>query len=111
MMLQELIITPIILFLLLCENGLTRCGDRCVDLQTDVNNCKTCNDVCQFVNAISGCANGACIIQSCEPGFGNCDNDATNGCEVDLNNDATNCFTCANKCPIPINGRATCTGG
>jgi hypothetical protein len=117
-MLHELIISPIILFLLLCENGLTRCGDRCVDLQADLNHCGSCSNECNLANAVSKCANGACAIQSCDTGYMDCDGKPANGCEVNTNNDANHCGSCNvpcllgqcsnSVCCIPL-GNAGCT--
>ena len=49
-MLQELIITPISV-----ANGLTRCGDRCVDLQTDLNHCGMCAKQCPTTCVLGIC--------------------------------------------------------
>ena len=38
---------------------------------------------------------GAC---GCDEGYGNCDGDWSNGCEVDLNTDPNNCGACSNAC-------------
>ena len=51
----------------------------------------------------SDCVGAACV---CLAGFDNCDGDWTNGCEIDLMNDNSNCGVCGTVC---IN--ATCTGG
>ncbi len=49
---------------------------------------------------------GQCVLAACDPGFGDCDNDPTNGCEVDLT-DINNCNGCGNVC-TQTNGTPTC---
>ena len=45
------------------------------------------------------CESGKKRLMSCQKGFGNCDNNADNGCEADLMNDMENCGACGNECP------------
>jgi len=78
----------------------------CTNFQTDVNNCGGCGNVCRLPNATPACTSGACTISSCNPGFGNCDNNTANGCETTLNT-ASNCGACGNACAAG----ASCTGG
>jgi hypothetical protein len=54
--------------------------------------------MCNLPNASSICQNNMCVIQSCNTGFGNCDANAQNGCEVNLETDPKNCGTCGNAC-------------
>jgi hypothetical protein len=44
------------------------------------------------------CAGGACTIGACNANFANCDGQAMNGCEVNLQTDRTNCGACGNTC-------------
>jgi len=88
-----------------CSIGFGDCngqaGDGCeVNLRADVNNCFACGNACSatVVNAIPGCIAGACEISSCEPGFGDCDGDADNGCEEDLSSSVSDCGTCGFAC-------------
>lgn len=37
--------------------------------------------VCSAPNGAAECKAGACVITACDPGFGDCDGDAKNGCE------------------------------
>src|SRR5262249_29888051 len=70
------------------------------NLSNDAANCGKCGMACSFANAQGGCVGGQCGIFQCNPGFGNCDNNAANGCEVNLNTDANNCQACGNVCPV-----------
>ncbi len=80
-----------------CAPGLDRCGDECVDLDTDVNHCGHCDTVCTVANGTPACVSRSCGIQSCNPGWGDCDSNYTTGCETPLGTD-TNCSTCGDAC-------------
>lgn len=93
-----------------CEPGLAACGAACVDLDTDPENCGGCGNSClDFPNTTSGtCEEGACATIACAAGFGDCNGDVTDGCEIDLSSDADNCGTCGNDtCEIGCGG-GTC---
>lgn len=57
-----------------CENGFTKCGARCYDLDTDETHCGACSTVC---GAGESCCSGDC---------------------VDLNTDRDHCAACAAAC-------------
>lgn len=44
------------------------------------------------------CASGACTAAVCQPGFGDCNHDAADGCEHDVTSDAHNCGACGVVC-------------
>ena len=76
----------------------------------DGNNCGSCGNDCPGVaNATSRCGSGQCGFVCYSP-FQDCDGDASNGCEVDTDNDPSNCGGCGNACsPDPVSV-ATCGG-
>lgn len=41
-------------------------------------------DSCSLSNATALCAGGACVVDQCNAGFGDCDLDLSTGCEADL---------------------------
>ena len=79
------------------------CGD-CKNLCPDTATCST--DVCMCGSEVCdpktmpgtnlSCATGTCTA-TCKDGWGDCDNDMSNGCEVDLTQ-PDNCGTCGNVC-------------
>ncbi|MCA9594708.1 MAG: hypothetical protein KC776_15415 [Myxococcales bacterium] len=69
-----------------------------VNLLADPKNCGSCDKVCNGTNQTPVCNQGSCEM-SCTTGFGDCNVSATDGCETDLQSDATNCGFCLNACP------------
>ncbi|KAI7837630.1 hypothetical protein COHA_008554 [Chlorella ohadii] len=107
-----------------CEPDYADCdGDPAngceVNTQQDAANCGGCSRLdptraCSLPNAVAKCVSGSCAIDSCSPGWADCDDDAANGCETQLNTVA-NCGGCSNldskfACSS-ANGTPTCTGG
>lgn len=52
---------------------------------------------CALANALAKCVEGACAISVCQPGWGDCDGKAQNGCEADLTA-TTSCVACGVEC-------------
>ncbi|MDX2008601.1 MAG: MopE-related protein [Myxococcaceae bacterium] len=86
--------------------------DGCeVDTNSTVAHCGQCGRPCNAPNvATYTCTSGACGINTCAPGRGNCNNTYMDGCEVDTNTSVANCGQCGNACSIP-NGTPRCTAG
>lgn len=59
--------------------------------------------------ATTGCDAGACVITECEPGWGDCDMDAANGCETSLDT-LSDCGSCGTPC-APTNAVGDCSSG
>lgn len=68
-------------------------------LETSIVNCGMCGNECSFGHAKASCEAGVCKMGICAPGYADCDNDPTNGCEANLNSDPRRCGTCATVCP------------
>ncbi|MDP3278476.1 MAG: hypothetical protein Q8Q09_25020 [Deltaproteobacteria bacterium] len=94
-----------------CPAGTQRCGSTCVNLQGDPDNCGVCGRSCSFANAGRACNLGMCQITTCNTGFGNCDANAINGCETNLNNNIANCGACGFVCTAGPNQTASCGAG
>ena len=93
-----------------CNDDLSR--DGCEQRLNTNRDCGQCGRSCSLANANETCSSGSCQIGSCSAGFGNCDGQAANGCEIDLNNDARNCGSCGNVCTNGLScrsGRCACT--
>jgi hypothetical protein len=81
-----------------------------VNIDSDLNNCGSCGNVCSAPGGTPVCTGGTCQVASCDPGLDDCDGNPTNGCETDLLSDAANCGACGNICNLP-NAEPSCTGG
>jgi hypothetical protein len=69
-----------------------------VDSQIDIGNCGYCGVGCGTeAHSEPVCLNGVCQL-SCDPGYADCDLKYSNGCEVALASDATNCGACGTAC-------------
>ena len=86
-----------------CPVGLDDCDDNgsCETPTTeDPVNCGGCLVRCNSAtNADPACSGGMCTY-ACRPGWRDCDGEASNGCEVDIRDDALNCGGCNAACPI-----------
>jgi hypothetical protein len=107
-----------------CPQGTTECttpwgGKECVDTTTSDTNCGTCGTACTTVslpepNLYKGCLGSTCDQDKCRPGYFDCDNDKSNGCESLVNTDAKNCGACGNACDpgqICFRGECQCKAG
>src|SRR6201999_2891173 len=75
--------------------------------------CQTClpGQRCKLPTDCAGgnCTNGTCSL-TCLDGKGNCDGNASNGCETNLKTDADHCGACDTPCNLP-GATAICNGG
>ncbi len=94
-----------------CPSGQTCCGGACADTQTNTASCGGCDRRCSLPNAVPVCRSGACGLGSCMAPFGNCDGDASNGCETDTSGSTAHCGACGAPCGARANSSATCTMG
>ncbi len=83
-----------------------------INLDTDVNHCGKCSTQCNPQNVVTKqCKLGKCDYDKCAPGYGDCDNNRANGCEVNLNTDTNHCGSCTNPCNPPSGGSSVCNNG
>ena len=98
-----------------CRPGLGNCdGDASngceADVQTSIAHCGACDNACPArPNTTPTCAAGRCGFR-CAAGWGDCDGDASNGCEVDLTASVEHCGRCGNLCVVS-GGTAACAAG
>jgi hypothetical protein len=91
-----------------CSTGFSDCDDdrsNGCEKKTDGDaaNCGACGKVCDAGNGTARCNSGVCGVSDCPAGFGDCDGDPSNGCEVNLSNDANNCNICGSRCEVANN--------
>ncbi len=80
----------------------------CAALSADPANCGACGKVCSGANvSASTCVAGSCGVKTCAAGFGDCDGNPANGCEVNTNTSSANCGTCGTLCA----NAKTCSNG
>ncbi|MFO0566117.1 MAG: hypothetical protein U0263_10680 [Polyangiaceae bacterium] len=97
-----------------CDEGWADCDNNPANgcennSSTDPSTCGGCGKKCNSTNGVAGCVNGECALL-CNPGFGNCDNNLDNGCEVDLNSHVSHCGACGSACSAQ-NGSPACVAG
>lgn len=73
-----------------------------------LTSCAKCGQKCELAHAIAGCESGTCTFLQCMSGYGNCDQDVSNGCEP--LNTFKDCGVCGQKCQID-NAWARCQNG
>lgn len=97
-----------------CEQGYGNCdgydSTGCEKRLDDTNNCGACGVSCGFENATASCFSGVCVLESCNEGFDDCNNNPIDGCETSLNS-SLNCGACDNSCPTLENGSMICEDG
>ncbi|HWA71689.1 MAG TPA: hypothetical protein VG937_05135 [Polyangiaceae bacterium] len=97
-----------------CDDGYGDCDENAANgcealLGKDVKNCGKCGVSCEAGNGTPWCYHGVCGISDCPPGFGDCNANPADGCEVDLRSDSKNCKDCGARC-LAANGSASCQG-
>ena len=96
-----------------CNAGYGNCDGSAANgcetnTNTNVNYCGSCSNVCSSTHGTPSCATGVCSI-ACAAGYGNCDSNASNGCEATLSTDVNNCGGCGTKCSY-ANASGVCSG-
>jgi hypothetical protein len=92
-----------------CPPTGTGCSAQCEEGQMKPagDGCNTCS----CFHGTWGCTLKACQpALVCEPGEADCDADAANGCETDIESSVMNCGSCGNYCAI-VGAYAACVAG
>jgi sugar lactone lactonase YvrE len=97
-----------------CDPGFDDCNgdadDGCeADLGSDLASCGACGHTCDATHGAASCDDGLCAI-TCDPGFEDCNGDASDGCEADLQSDVTSCGACGSICG-GAHDTPSCVGG
>lgn len=90
-----------------CEEDAQECS---TDLASSTEHCGACGATCRLSQAIAGCEASRCTVASCENGYGDCDRQGGNGCEVELASALDHCGACGVGCRNP-HGATACVGG
>lgn len=69
-----------------CQMGTKRCDAKCVQIDDPAYGCSPNDNECakcvQLDSAKTSCASGKCVVENCLDGYGDCDGDDDNGCEI-----------------------------
>ncbi|MDO9016936.1 MAG: hypothetical protein Q8S73_20275 [Deltaproteobacteria bacterium] len=87
-----------------CDGAADNGCETALDTEAD---CGGCGQSCRPTHAAGVCRAGACGIVRCEAGFGDCDTDASNGCEAALDT-AAHCGACETACVAAAHSTVTC---
>jgi hypothetical protein len=95
-----------------CSDGknsaLKCCDGRCIDSSSDPLHCGACGNACSGQHASASCLEGSCTSGACDHGWGDCNHDPFDGCEVNLGVDPKSCGACGTVCSFP-NALAACS--
>lgn len=98
-----------------CNTGWANCDTQAANgcetnTQTDAGNCGSCGNICPSgPHSTAVCQSGGCVL-NCDPGWSDCDNNPTNGCEVHTDVDNAHCGSCTTPCTV-ANGTPACAAG
>ncbi len=102
-----------------CNAGFSDCdanaANGCeINTDSDPTNCGSCGHDCFAKDPGTNwvCKQGQCAVSNCPAGRGDCNNDPSDACEVDLNTDPKNCKFCTNDCSTTVlHATPSCTAG
>lgn len=99
-----------------CPDGQADCdGNSANGCETDttssVLHCGFCRNICNLPNATAKCEGSQCLIDSCTPGFADCDGLDSNGCETNLKTSTASCGACGRACSSAGTLALTCSDG
>lgn len=97
-----------------CQVGFSDCDGNANNgceaaLVSDVGNCGACGNACAVPNGVPICASGVCAIQSCSPGYADCNAVVADGCETALQSNSEHCGACGAACPVAANATPICS--
>ena len=78
------------------------------NLSENEASCGFCGNACAFTNGNAACAQGVCTLSNCKTGFGNCDGNDANGCEIATSSSLQHCGKCGTVCAGGSQGVPEC---
>lgn len=99
-----------------CDLGYANCdgdtGGSCeTNTRVSLDHCGGCNRPCRAEGARTACRDGRCTVEACAPGRADCNRDAADGCEADIETDVNRCGGCDGICRAAGVTVARCTAG
>ena len=97
-----------------CDDDYGNCNNNVADgceqhLNTNTH-CTQCGVPCARPHAFTSCGTGSCQIVSCHDGWADCNNNPSDGCEINIDGDEGNCGGCGSLC-APPNATGVCMAG
>jgi hypothetical protein len=87
-------------------------GGNCeTDVSSSTSHCGFCGNACSFANGSAACVAGKCTLAGCNPGYGDCDGNPANGCEMATSVSVQNCGTCGKVCAGGAQAAPDCVAG
>ncbi|MBI5515446.1 MAG: hypothetical protein HY909_16825 [Deltaproteobacteria bacterium] len=98
-----------------CLTGFADCdmnpANGCeADTRSSATHCGRCGNACTFANAMASCTRGVCALGPCTGRFADCDLNAANGCETNIDSNALHCSGCGVMCST-VGGTPSCARG
>lgn len=97
-----------------CDTPYADCDDNpdngCEADLTSTDHCGLCNAACKLSHAGARCESGRCMLDKCESGFDDCDDNPNNGCERGIAS-VRDCGKCGGSCDKPAHATAGCDTG
>lgn len=98
-----------------CESGWADCDNDLANgceahVPDDPANCGTCGNACSFPHAAGVCSQSTCQMGACDLAWKDCDQIASDGCEINTDSDPLNCGGCDDACST-AGGTPQCWGG
>jgi hypothetical protein len=99
-----------------CNQGFADCDHNAsngceINTSTDLKNCGACGKSCSAgAHEAAACTGGSCQF-TCDAGFGDCNNNPSDGCETVTSVDVKNCGGCGMPCAPVTNGTPACKMG
>ncbi|MFO0652611.1 MAG: hypothetical protein U0326_40725 [Polyangiales bacterium] len=98
-----------------CPSGRANCNtaiaDGCeVSLGADAVNCGACGRACVVDHATAACAEGECVVGTCDAGYADCNGRAADGCETTPSTDVNHCGACGHACSLAHASEVCATG-